>query len=208
MGRQKANIHYIYKTTCIVTKRYYIGMHSTINLEDGYLGSGKRLRYSIRKYGKENHIKEILEFCESRDLLVEREKEVVNLELIQDKNCMNLKEGGSGGFSSEKHKAKFHSSGGKACYEKFKTDENFRKEQVERGRKSLENYRLLGTHKFDTFKNKKHSEETKKLMSERAKKRVGDKNSQYGTCWITNGVENKKIEKINTIPHGWYKGRK
>ena len=55
MARKKPHIHYIYKTTCNVTKRYYIGMHSTTNLEDGYLGSGKRLRYSIRKYGKENH---------------------------------------------------------------------------------------------------------------------------------------------------------
>ena len=52
MGRKKPHIHYIYKTTCNITNKYYIGMHSTSNLEDGYLGSGKRLRYSIRKYGK------------------------------------------------------------------------------------------------------------------------------------------------------------
>ena len=34
-------------------------MHSTNNLNDGYLGSGKRLRYSIQKYGVDSHIKEI-----------------------------------------------------------------------------------------------------------------------------------------------------
>lgn len=34
------------------------------------------------------------------------------------------------------------------------------------------------------------------------------KNSQYGTMWITNGRENKKIKKdVDNIPDGWYKGR-
>lgn len=35
----------------------------------------------------------------------------------------------------------------------------------------------------------------------------GQKNSQYGTMWITNGVQNKKIKKCNTLPEGWYRGR-
>lgn len=35
----------------------------------------------------------------------------------------------------------------------------------------------------------------------------GNKNSQYGTCWITNGVINKKHKVIDNIPEGWYKGR-
>lgn len=35
----------------------------------------------------------------------------------------------------------------------------------------------------------------------------GQKNSQFGTMWITDGQVNKKIKKIDTIPEGWYKGR-
>lgn len=35
----------------------------------------------------------------------------------------------------------------------------------------------------------------------------GSKNSQYGTMWITNGLENKKIKRVDNIPEGWYKGR-
>lgn len=38
----------------------------------------------------------------------------------------------------------------------------------------------------------------------------GDKNSQYGTCWITNGEENKKIKKEDLdkwLEIGYYKGR-
>lgn len=36
----------------------------------------------------------------------------------------------------------------------------------------------------------------------------GEKNSQFGSMWITNGTENKKIKKVDIIPEGWYKGRK
>lgn len=35
----------------------------------------------------------------------------------------------------------------------------------------------------------------------------GEKNSQYGTMWITNGIDNKKIKKEGFVPEGWYKGR-
>ena len=42
MARKEKQYHFIYKTTNIITERYYYGMHSTDNLEDGYLGSGKR----------------------------------------------------------------------------------------------------------------------------------------------------------------------
>ena len=39
-------------------------------------------------------------------------------------------------------------------------------------------------------------------------KGCGKNNSQYGTVWITNGTENKKIKKNTEIPNGWYLGRK
>lgn len=40
--------------------------------------------------------------------------------------------------------------------------------------------------------------------------RKGEKTSQYGTCWITNGKENKKIKKESLedwLSFGYYKGR-
>jgi hypothetical protein len=30
----------------------------------------------------------------------------------------------------------------------------------------------------------------------------------YGTIWITNNIENRKIKKDAKIPDGWSKGRK
>jgi hypothetical protein len=74
--------HFIYKTTNLINSKFYIGMHSTSNLNDGYIGSGKRLKASIKKYGVDNFKFEILEYCNSRQLLAEREKYIVNQEMI------------------------------------------------------------------------------------------------------------------------------
>lgn len=87
--------HILYKTTCLITGRFYIGIHSTDDLEDGYLGSGRRIHNSIRKHGRENHVREILESFDSRQKLCEREAEIVNSKMLADVNCMNLMEGGS-----------------------------------------------------------------------------------------------------------------
>lgn len=56
---------------------------------------------------------------------------------------------------------------------------------------------------------KKHSIETKnKIGIKNSKNQKGEKNSQFGTSWVTNGVENKKIKNVDQIPDGWVKGRK
>lgn len=98
MSKYEKKYHIIYKTTCLINKKYYIGMHSTDNLDDGYMGSGKALKFSIQRYGKENHKVEILEMVESRELLAERERELVTMNKVRNGNCMNLKVGGIGGF--------------------------------------------------------------------------------------------------------------
>ena len=105
-------------------------MHKTKDLQDGYLGSGKVLKLSIKKYGIENHIFEILEYLPNLDSLFKREREIVNENLISDRACMNLKIGGSGGFSTEEHRMKACKAGGNATikniqsihYKKLKED--------------------------------------------------------------------------------------
>jgi len=109
--RKEKKFHYIYKTTCDITGKYYIGMHSTDNLEDGYIGSGRRLKYSINKYGKSNHTKEILEYLPSREALRLRESEIVTLEEISKDKCLNLNVGGGQNatyskYLSDEHKQK------------------------------------------------------------------------------------------------------
>lgn len=180
-------------------------MHSTNDLNDGYVGSGKRLWYSIKKYGLENFKCEILEFSPDRSSLKKREKDIVNEDTLNDHMCMNLKLGGEGGFSNEEHKKKFHSSGGRTVRlffhklhnDKMKNDIEYRNKVIDK---------LKGN---KSFSGKKHKEESKKKIGEsNSIKQMGEKNSQFGTCWITNGKENKKIKKETTIPIGWFLGRK
>jgi hypothetical protein len=215
MAKKENKIHYIYKTTCNVTGKYYVGMHSTNNLEDGYMGSGKRLRYSIRKYGVENHIKEILEYYQTREELSKREREIVNKELIKEYLCMNLIVGGEGGrgFTSEEQKLNAIKSNEKQkllredpewVVRKANRMSVTNKQQYEEGKREKKY--------FHDWNGKKHSDESKQLMSEKKKSLgVGETNSQYGTCWITKDGTNKKIKKEDLetyLNNGWFKGRK
>jgi hypothetical protein len=204
--RREKKYHYIYKTTCKVTDKFYVGMHSTDNLEDGYIGSGKRLWHSIRKHGLDNHVKEILEFLPNRSSLKSREKEIVNERFLQDTNCLNIQIGGGGGFSSKEHYDKFVL----ACknngenQKKLCEDEEYRKNIGT----FLKNYRPDFSGANNGFYGKTHNEETKVKLREIASNKLGDKNSQHGTCWITNGAENKKIKRTDELPSGWSYGRK
>lgn len=89
--------HFIYKITCVVTGRFYIGMHSTDNVSDGYYGSGKELRKSIARYGLVNHHKNIVQHCETRADLKMLERHIVDEKLLTDPMCMNRTIGGEGG---------------------------------------------------------------------------------------------------------------
>jgi len=105
--------HFIYRTTRLDgSGAYYIGMHSTDCLDDGYLGSGSILNNSIKKYGKKLHAREILEFLPTRRELSVREAELVSEKIITDPQCMNITLGGGGArpgtenhFFGKKHSA-------------------------------------------------------------------------------------------------------
>ena len=209
MPRKAHKYHYIYKTTCNVTGKYYIGMHSSSNLEDGYMGSGKRLRRSLIKHGIENHSVEILEFLDDRESLAKRESEIVNEQSIEDPLCMNLKLGGSGGFTDECLFGETHREAVIKSNKNKWNDPIFREKQIQIFRESMIKRHESGEFKGrKTFLNKSHSEETKIKMSESAKNRNPEKNSQFGTCWITNGIQSMKIHKGDSIPEGWSLGRK
>lgn len=87
--------HYVYKTTCKITGRWYIGLHSTDDLSDGYVGSGMLLWKSIKKHGLGNHHTEILELFPSRSDASDAEKALVEQAKL-DPMCMNLASGGIG----------------------------------------------------------------------------------------------------------------
>jgi hypothetical protein len=188
-------------------------MHSTNNLDDGYLGSGKRLWFSINYHGKSNHTKEILEYCNTRKELKKREEEIVNEQLLTEDLCMNIKTGGDGGFVNEAHMIKATKAAAKATNEKrWVKNREANIKMASDNFKRLWEIGILKGQDVSGDKNgmfgKKHSNETKEKMSEKG---LGKSNSQYGSCWITKDGINKKIKKEEIeiyITQGWIKGRK
>ncbi len=214
MPRKEKKYHFIYKTTNLLSGKYYIGMHSTNSLEDGYLGSGKRLRYSINKYGVESHVREILEFVESREELKKREKEIVTLNEIAKEECMNLTVGGEGGFTPEQQRLNAEKSNAKQKILRETDPEWVEKKSkaLSEGNKKAYDEGRREKYYFHDWNGKSHSDETKKKIGEKnSENQKGKGNSQYGTCWITRDGENKKIKKDELdefIQQGWKKGRK
>lgn len=224
---QRRKFHYIYRITNKLNGKFYIGMHSTDDLEDGYFGSGKYLWYSINKYGKEVHEMEILEHYFSREDLAAREKELVNKELLQNEMCVNIRLGGDGGggwdhvnadseFLSNQVKlmnsVRAEKMKDSAFYEKFCNvcrDAQSRNEV----RNKITAGRTSSGKSYNQCKiGSKQAEETKKKIGAiNSQLQLGSRNSQFGTCWICYDGEAKKIKK-EELQHwlklGWRKGRK
>jgi hypothetical protein len=206
MARKEKKYHIIYKTTNQINGKFYVGMHSTDNLNDNYLGSGYKLKRSVNKYGKENFKMGILEYLPNRRSLKVREAELVNEDLLKDPMCMNLVFGGNGGFISPEGCKK----GAKRMNEIVWANPEYRKRKSEW--KSEQNKILWETGVFkyvDNWTGKHHKEESKiQIGKSNSIIQKGEGNSQFGTCWITNETESKKIFKGDIIPEGWRLGRK
>jgi hypothetical protein len=91
-------INYFYKITNLLNGHFYYGVHKTNNIDDGYMGSGKRIKYAIKKYKIENFNKEILFFFDSYKEALNFESEIVNENLLKNPDCYNLMKGGFGGW--------------------------------------------------------------------------------------------------------------
>lgn len=89
--------HIIYKTTHDDGK-FYVGRHSTYNLEDRYFGSGKWVK-SIKD--KTTLSREILSYHDSFEELIEAEEKLL-VEVIGDPNNMNYNNK-SVGFGTDEH---------------------------------------------------------------------------------------------------------
>ena len=207
----------VYKTTNNTTGRYYIGVHKTQNPYDNYMGSGKLLKRAIEKYGLDNFTKEVLFIFDTPENAYAKEKELVTIDLLESGECYNLKVGGEGGWGHLKQKTPEHRK--KICSSGAKTrflDEDYKKWWYSH-RASIS---VLGVEARNrlypegTFKNRKHTEDTKRKIGEvNSKKQLGELNSQYGTCWIHHAEQQitKKIKKdeLDTyLEQGWIQGRK
>ena len=96
---------YIYKTTNNLNGKIYIGLSKyNPNENPEYLGSGFLLKRAVECYGKENFTKIILEECESKELLLERERYWIAVFKSNDRQIgYNICEGGTWGDNWTNH---------------------------------------------------------------------------------------------------------
>lgn len=199
--------HFTYKVV-FENGDYYLGQHTTDNLNDGYTGSGKKLNERNDPFDFE-----ILEYYNSKEELDIAEKELIGDLWYTDPKCLNLKEGGLGGWAgpnknmdksymlTEEYRETMRQSA--IRLQKEGKLHKFTKEDSIKGIK-----RVLELYPKGTFFGKSHTEETKKhIGAMNSKHQTGKGNSQYGTMWITNGITNQKIQKTDSLPEGWKKGR-
>lgn len=215
--------YYLYEIRNNLNNKIYVGVHKTNNMNDGYMGSGKIIQNAIQKHGIENFSKVILETFENAKDMYEREAQIVNDQFLLREDVYNLRRGGHGGFEyinkngisvliSEQRERnpsliqKASMLGNEVKRNKAKNDPvyadyltSIRKKATQKSKENNPN---------GTFYGKKHTAEYKKFMSLiMTEKQSGSNNSQFGTMWITDGAESKKISKTDVIPDGWKKGR-
>lgn len=204
--------HTVYKTVNKVNGKFYFGVHQTANPDDGYLGSGKLIKRAIRKYGAEGFRKEIIAVFEKSQDAYKLERELVG-GVIGTELCYNLKAGGEGGFDWINRNGLDligRMKGIAAIQEEAKKDpQRLKKIWSDAGLKGLRSpRRKKATHA--SFAGKKHTEEAKSKIGLANKMLIGEKNSQFGTCWITMNGVNRKIKLIDqeqSVREGWKRGR-
>ena len=158
----------VYKTTCLVNGKYYIGVHKTEDLDDEYLGSGKAIIKAIEKYGKEKFRKEILHVFDTKEQMFEKEKELVTEDVVNDRQSYNCKLGGRANWYYINHNRLNHKNNQHLIHsEKLRSDEEYRKIFSEKMSEATRKSYLEGNRK----PNPPHSEETRKKLSYKQKKR-------------------------------------
>jgi group I intron endonuclease len=187
----------IYKTTNNANGNFYVGQDSKNNPD--YLGSGLALNRAIKKYGRESFTKEIIEYCDTKEQLNEREKFWIN-ELKARELGYNIAEGGHGGntYNEEISKRVSERSKGKkrpkeVIYKIIGTKRKRLEENPHIYDISDEQKKILSK----THSGKKLSSDHKIALSEGAKKYHENKNGDYsnlkGKCGLH--MKGKKLSE-------------
>jgi hypothetical protein len=114
--------HTVYRTTNNTNGKSYVGVHTTDNPNDDYLGSGLALRRAIKKYGASNFQKTIISYHDTREEAFQEEKRIVNEQWVNDPDSYNSMLGGMGGNFTQEIKNKISKSlTGKQQSEETKT---------------------------------------------------------------------------------------
>lgn len=110
---KKHKYHFLYETTCFVNGKSYIGVHSTNDLNDGYIGCGVYNQYdadyisrsgqkspfcfAVSKHGYFAFNRRIVKFFNSSEEAYEFENKIVDKSFAHSKDNYNATIGGVGG---------------------------------------------------------------------------------------------------------------
>jgi hypothetical protein len=211
----------------------YIYGEYEFDYEPFYVGKGKGLRMYMhlscndRNKYKTNKIRSIflnglepiiIKYREELDENAAYNLEVLMIDIIGYNKLgplTNLTKGGLGGDTGrngEDEIRKFNSDWHKKNWLELKNNNPERFLEIVNQIKKTKKIRIDAGIIKPSFLNKKHSKITKeKIGKTNSVKQKGEKNSQFGSCWIMKDGENKKIKKelFETYSkEGWVKGRK
>jgi len=152
---------FVYMTTNLVNGKKYIGMCKNTHSKQ-YIGSGKVLKDAIKKYGKENFERIVLEECDTFEDLSEAERKwIEKYDAVNNPDFYNLTPGGFGG--SSEYMKEYWSN---LSDEQRKISRNWSRKDM-----TGQNNPMFG---------KKHSEETKKKIGTKSVDRNWKKPNHFG----------------------------
>jgi hypothetical protein len=203
-------------TTNNINGKKYIGLCT--REDKNYLGSGILLKEAIRKYGKDNFTREILEECDDFKMLCEREIYwIQKYDAVNNNDFYNLSYGGSAGDS--KLMKEYWSS---MTPEQRKNSRNWKphfKGLEQSGKNHISKKDPNWTHKVSKAVKQTWDNYTEEQKAERLKNFIGydksgKKNPMYGRSavteknlkWYTNGVDNLYVTE-GTQPDDYRRGR-
>lgn len=189
----------IYKTTNLINNKIYIGQD--VNNNPKYLGSGTSLLNAIKKYGKTNFKKEILEKCSDTNHLNEREQYwIKEFDSTNRKTGYNISFGGQlsswkGLKHTEESKEKIRQANlGKEPWNKGKHNIYTGETKKKMSRAKLGNKIWLGKNHSDKTKKKLANINTGKKLSDETKKKIS--NSNLGrVSWLKGKNQSDKVKQ-------------
>lgn len=223
------NKKYVGITQQTIEQRYKAHLYNTKNKKST---NRKYLHRAMSKHGVDNFIVYEIDNATTKEELYE--KEIYWIDKLDTKtNGYNLTDGGEGctGWSPTEEQKKQNSIRNKQYYidnpeakvqrsleskqlwDALDDEEkNRRREQFNIARKC--NPHIKGRTWTLSDEAKKNIGNAKRgvLISDESKKKMsisktGEGNPSFGSIWITNQIDQKKIKKDDIIPDGWVKGR-
>ena len=198
---------YIYKITNLINNKQYVGQ-SVKDINEHYYGSGILIKKAIKKYKKQNFKKDIIEICSSIDELNIKESYYISKFKTIQPHGYNIRSGGNNSFLSETTKNKISVSRKNKCVGPNNPNWKAASFTEDTKRKISKSVKL----RYDTYpsykkaisktsKNRKHSEITKKIMSDKKSSNGNPRYIYFDKKLINKIIEDYKLLSMNKLSH-------